>query len=194
MKKLSSQLKILALVAVICFLMVPAASAAYEYKEIGTVEFGPGIQTEVFQLGTSATRVSFNTGSDLKSLIISVQNGSERGKDRVSSAVISVNGEEIFAQKHFSQNVSSLTRTIDVNDPGMSELVMTVQVNSHKNAYLSVTVTGVYENTSPQIPWFLDTDDPPNYIGGPIIGMGTFDSPPPRDPRGIWVLVGGDVK
>lgn len=194
MKKLSSHLKVTALFAVACFLMVPATSAAYEYRELGTVEFGPGVQTEVFNLGANARTMSFTTGSDLKSLIVSVQNGSERGKDRVSSAVVSVNGEEIFTQKHFSQNVSSLTRTIEVNDPWMSEVVMTVKVNSHKNAHLFVTLTGVYENSVPQIPWFLDTDVPPNYIGGPIVGMGTFDTQPPPDPRGIWVLVGGDIR
>jgi hypothetical protein len=69
-------------------------------------------------------------------------------------------------------------------------------VKGNKNARLSVTVTAVYEDSAPppvvQVPWFLDTDW--NGTGGPIMAMGTIDTPPPFDPRGVWVLNGGDAR
>ena len=103
MEKLSSRMKFLAVVAVCSFLFLPAVSSADEV--FGPVDFGVGTHTETFYLGARA--MSFSAPPALKSLSISVQNGTRKDKNRVSSAVVTVNGEEIFIQKDFNQ-MSSL--------------------------------------------------------------------------------------
>ena len=193
MEKLSSRMKILAVVAVCSFLFLPAVSSAD--KVFGPVDFGVGTHSKTFYLGAVAK--SFSAPPALKSLSISVQNGTRKDKDRVSSAVVIVNGEDIFIQKDFNQNVSSLFKTIDVDDPAMSAVELSAKVKGSKNAKLSVTVTAVYEDSAPptpvvQVPWYLDTDG--NKVGGPIMAMGTSDTPPPFDPRGEWVRDGGDYR
>jgi hypothetical protein len=195
MKKLSSRMKFLAVVAVCSFLFLPAVSSADEV--FGPVDFGVGTHSKTFYLG--AKTMSFSAAPALKSLSISVQNGSGKAKDRPSSAVVTVNDEDIFVQKDFNQNVtpSSLIRSILVDDPAMDRVEVKVKVNGRKDTRLSVTITAIYEETAPpvlSVPYFLDTDVPPNYWGGPITAMSTIDTLPPFDPRGIWVLNGGDVR
>ena len=194
MGKLSSRMKFLTLVAVCSFLFLPAVSTAGEVP-LGTLEFGVGLDTKYLELDApTATSV-------LKELAVSVQNGSRKGKDRPSSAVVTVNGEEIFGQKNFNQNTSasSLLKTVLVDDPAISEVEVTVKINGRKGVRLSVSITAIYEESAPPdiatpCVWFLDTDMPPNYWGGPIPGEGTTDTPPEFDPRGIWVRTGGDTQ
>jgi hypothetical protein len=195
MRVISSKIKILILVTLCSFLFAPAVSTAREVV-LGTVDFGPGSHTTTFNLGSKAT---FNLGANavfltdssvLKSLSVSIQNGSQKGKDRASSAVVSLCDEEIFVQKDFNQNVSSLIKTMDVVDPTIDKVELDVNIKGNKNARLYFTVSAIYEEVA-DVPWFLDTDG--NGIGGPIVGMGTIDSPPAPDPRGIWVPVGGDI-
>ena len=186
MKKVSSSIKFLAVVAVCSFLFLPAVSSADEV--FGPVDFGVGTHTETFYLG--ARTMSFSASPSLKSLSIAVQNGTRKDKERVSSAVVTVNGEDIFIQKDFNQNVSSLIKTVDVDDPAMTEVVMTVKVRGKKTAMLSVSVTAIYEEAL-DFPWYLDTDG--DLIGGFIMVMGTATTPPPQDLRGTWVPVGGDM-
>jgi hypothetical protein len=196
MKKLTGKMKILALISLCSLLILPAISSAKEVV-LGTVDFGPGNHTETYYLGAKAAGNMFLMASPvLKELSVEVQNGTQKDKDGVASAVISVNGDEVFIQKDFNKsdrNVSSLVRTIGVDDPEMSEVELEVKVNGSKKARLSVTLSAIYEEVA-DVPWFLDTDVPPNGIGGPIMGMGTINTPPPLDPRGIWVPVGGDVR
>jgi len=213
MKNLSSMMKILTVVAVCSILLLPAISSADETRVLGTVEFGPGSHTETFYLGSQA--MAFSAVPVLKSLSVSVQNGVRAGQkgnmndgrkgiedaqagwdknSRVSSAKIVMNGEVIFEQKDFNQKVSSLVKTMDVDDPGISAVDLSVKVNGNKNARLTVTVTAEYEQPAIPMAWFLDTDVPPNGRGGPIMAMGTVDTPPPPDPRGVWVPLGGDVR
>ncbi len=193
MKKLSTKMRILILVATCSLLLLPIISQADEYWELGTVEFGPGTNTKTFSLVRGA--MTMTATPDLKSIIISAQNGTNKGKDRVSSAVVSLNEQEVFSQKHFNQNVvSGLSRTITIGAPDLEEVVLTAKVNGRKNARLFVTVTAVFEETVRTMMWFLDTDVPPNGMGGPISGMGTEDVAPPPDPRGVWVPIGGDIR
>jgi hypothetical protein len=189
MEKLSSRMKILAVVAVCSFLFLPAVSSADEV--LGPVDFGVGTHSKTFYLG--AVAMSFSAPPALKSLSISVQNGTRKDKDRVSSAVVIVNDEDIFTQKDFNQNVSSLIKSVEVDDPAMTEVVLAVKVSGKKTARLSVSITAIYEETAPpvlDVIWYLDTDF--DGLGGRITGMGTADTPPLPDSRGMWVLQGGD--
>jgi len=184
MKKLSSMMKLLTIVAVCSFLVLPAVSSADQV--FGPVECRLGTTTETFYIGAGAR--SFSVAPGLKSLSISVQNGSQKNKDRVSSAYVTVNGEEIFVPNNFNQNVSSLIKTVDVSDPAMSEIALEVKVKGKKAGRLFVTVEAIYEEAP--VTWYLDTDY--DGLGGRIEGMGTASTPPPTDPRGMWVRQGGD--
>ena len=190
MRVISSKMKFLILVTLCSFLFAPAVSSA-RVVVLGTVDFGPGEHATTFDLGAKA--MFLKASPVLKSLSISIQNGSQKGKDRASSAVVSLCDEEIFVQKDFNQNVSSLIKTMDVADPTMDKVELDVNIKGNKNSRLYFTVSAIYEEVA-DVPWFLDTDVPPNGIGGPIMGMGTIYSPPDPDPRGIWVPVGGDIR
>jgi len=185
MKVSTKQIKLLVLLAVGSLLLLPAFVAADQYVELGTVKFGPGTNTETFLLGAQ-NRLMSTSSDTLKSLIISVQNGDKKGKTRASSAVINVNGEDIFTQKDFNQNVlpSSLTTTRDVDDPDMQEVVLKVRVNGHKDVRMGVTITAVYEEQEIPMQWCLDT----NFDGMPdgIVGMGTTTTPPTDVSGGVW--------
>ena len=185
MKKLSSMMKLLTIVAVCSFLILPAVSSADQV--FGPVECRLGTTTETFYLGAGAR--SFSAAPNLKSLSISVQNGSQKDKDRVSSAYVTVNGEDIFVPSNFNQNVASLIKTVDVSDPAMSAIAMEVKVKGKKAGRLFVTVKAIYEEVL-DFMWCLDTDG--DLIGGNITGMGTVSTQPPINPLGTWVPVCGD--
>jgi len=104
-----------------------------------------------------------------------------------------VNCQVIFEPNDFIQLVSSLVKTIDMDDPPMSVVELSAKVKGSKNARLSVKVTAVFEETAPpvlDVEWYLDIDY--DGIGGIITGMGTENTPPPADSRGMWVRQGGD--
>ncbi len=193
MKKITSAATIFCAVAVCAILAMPAVAPA---EELISYEFGPGQHHETFFLGSSARAFAPSAFHEpaLEALYVEVKNGSGKGMSRVSSATVSVNGKEIFSQKDFSNQMDySLARKIELADTSSGKIDLLVRVNGSKFSTLTVTVTGIYENPGPvlDVPWFLDTDM--DGVGGSIIGMGTYDTPPPPDPRGIWVPIGGDM-
>ena len=75
MKKVSSRMKLLAIVAVCSFLVLPGVSPADQFKVLGTVEFGPGSNTETFYLGSQIMTFSAIAAPALKSVSVAVRNG-----------------------------------------------------------------------------------------------------------------------
>ena len=195
MKKIMSAATIFCAVAVCAILAMPAVAPA---EELISYEFGPGKHHETFFLGSSARAFAAPAafqGQTLEALHIEVKNGSGKGNSRVSSATVSVNGKEILSQKDFSNQMdySLLSRKIELTDTSSGQIDLEVRVNGSKFSVLTVTVTGIYSDPGPvlDVPWYLDTDG--DFIGGSIVGMGTYDTPPPPDDRGIWVPIGGDM-
>ena len=72
-------------------------------------------------------------------IVLAVQNGAENGADRVSSAVISLNGVKVLQPSDFSQKVANLQRVIV---PHNLENVLSVSVRSKPDGYLVVQILG----------------------------------------------------
>jgi hypothetical protein len=178
-----------------CFLVaLPGTGLAEEeYRVIGEITAGPGVSSHVFPLyDTWETSTSSLYGNVplLKSISVDVLNGAEKTRHRVTSAVVTVNGNVIFRQRDFNARVLSLSKTV-VPDPETSEIAVTVEVVGKKKCYATVRLVGTYEIPE-RIPvtWYLDMDG--DEFGGTISIDGFLDSPPPDRGDDTWVTVGGD--
>jgi uncharacterized protein YjdB len=80
--------------------------------------------------------VPSNIGSPF---LLHIVNGQSNGKNRVSSAWITINNTQVAGQTDFGQNVAVVDRSITLN-PGTNQLV--VRVGSTPGAFLTITVYG----------------------------------------------------
>ncbi len=119
---------ILMLLLVVC----PIASTASALEVIAEARFesvrGKPLQEEL--------RFS---SQGYEEIVLAVQNGAEDGTDRVSSAVISLNGVKVLQPSDFSQKVANLQRVIV---PHELENVLSVSVRSKPDGYLFVQILG----------------------------------------------------
>jgi len=72
-------------------------------------------------------------------IVLNVQNGTEDGANRVSSAVVSLNGVKVLSPADFSQKVAGLQRSIAPHD---QENILTVNLRSNPGGYLLVQIQG----------------------------------------------------
>jgi hypothetical protein len=71
--------------------------------------------------------------------VLDVKNGGEDGSNRVSSAVVSLNGVKLLSPADFNQNVAELQRSIAPHD---LENILSVNLRSNPGGYLYVKVLG----------------------------------------------------
>lgn len=78
---------------------------------------------------------------------INVQNGAANGSNRVSSATIRLNSNNIFTQSDFNQNVATLSRSVTLAVSNTLE----VKLASQPGSYLIINITGtrVIQDTAP---------------------------------------------
>jgi len=88
-------------------------------------------------------RDSFTASEGRCYLIIT--NGEEDGSYRVSSAIITLNGEEIIGVNDFNQNVYRLRVAVDLSS--LNNLI--VELRSKPETYLQIEITAASENQSP---------------------------------------------
>jgi len=72
-------------------------------------------------------------------IVLNVQNGTEDGSNRVSSAVVSLNGVKVLSPADFNQKVAGLQRSIAPHD---QENTLTVNLRSNPGGYLFVKILG----------------------------------------------------
>ena len=72
-----------------------------------------------------------------------VRNGDSFGGKRVSSAVVSVNGEEVLDPSDFNQNVETIEREVFLSP----ENTLEVELRSPPGASLDITITGIADPT-----------------------------------------------
>ena len=89
--------------------------------------------------GEPVTQELLFNGSGFADFVLKVQNGSADGTQRVSSALISLNGVKILAPADFNQNVQTLERSIAPLPAGNS---LAVTVRSNPGGFLLVQVLG----------------------------------------------------
>jgi RHS repeat-associated protein len=78
---------------------------------------------------------------------ILVENGAPEGSNRVSSATIKLNGENLFTPSDFNQNVASLTKAPTLTPTNTLE----VKLTSAAGSYLTITVTATRNGNQPAL-------------------------------------------
>jgi hypothetical protein len=89
--------------------------------------------------GEPVTQELLFNGSGFADFVLRVQNGAADGTQRVSSALVSLNGVKILAPADFNQNVQTLERAIAPLPAGNT---LSVTVRSNPGAFLLVQVLG----------------------------------------------------
>jgi len=72
-------------------------------------------------------------------IVLNVENGTEDGSNRVSSAVVSLNGVKVLSPADFNQKVAELQRSIAPHD---QENILTVNLRSNPGGSLLVQILG----------------------------------------------------
>ncbi len=77
-----------------------------------------------------------------------IQNGEPNGSNRVSGAIVKLNGKEILTQSDLNQNVASLDRTVSLINLNTLE----VRLTSNPGSYLIIGIAGVTTPTDTRPP------------------------------------------
>lgn len=88
-----------------------------------------------------------------------IQNGSLDGANRVSSAVVKLNGVSLLTQSDLNENVASVERTITLS--GQNQL--DVRLASDPGSYLIINITGTIPNTDTTAPLLAVTTPTNNF-------------------------------
>jgi hypothetical protein len=149
-------------------------------------------------IGPGTKVVDFAVPGSPESVSLKIINGSARGVDRVSSAVVTLNDRKLYTQKDFNQNVSSLVMSLDKELLKAEGNQLKVKVEGRPAAFLKVTIVASYPAViiAPQPPppaplnlvaWYLDNDGDGFGAGTPI--MLAAGEPAPGS---NWTTQGGD--
>jgi hypothetical protein len=119
---------------------------------------------------------------------LTVQNGATRGKDRVSSAVVSLNGIAILRQRDFNQNVASIEKEIDARLIDNGKNVLEIEINGKPTALLTAQITATYPEPRVRISWYWDKDLDGYGCVAPMMRLPEGVLPPsPPPPMPQWV-------
>ncbi len=102
----------------------------------GSPVFGPA----VYQRDTAKPVVVDKNFSvtNAGSYILCIINGDAAGNNRISSAVISINGIEVVSPNEFNQQVGTITKPVTLNKDNL----ISVEVRSSPGSYITVTILG----------------------------------------------------
>jgi hypothetical protein len=156
-------------------------AAAGESRVVFEGVFAPGERSVTFAVPDGA-----------ESFALGVVNGSDKGVDRVSSAVVTLNGKTLYTQKDFNQNVASLSASLPKGSLAGDGNVLAVGVKGRSDSFLKVTITGAYPAVTVTAPppapamvaWYPDRDG-----DGPMMFPAGVPAPPGPVP---YVIRGGD--
>jgi hypothetical protein len=74
-----------------------------------------------------------------------IQNGEEDGENRVSSAIITLNGKDVFKTRDFNQNVYRLRTAVELS----ANNKLSVELRSNPGSYLKIDIVSILENLPP---------------------------------------------
>jgi hypothetical protein len=161
---------------------MPTLAGAEVVKNIAGYKLGPGKYS--YNLGTVDGATSYK--------MVVTNGAAKNNKERVSSAVISLGGSEVFGQKDFNQNVTQLSADFTPEQFGAGKL--DVKINGRPGGYLMIKVTAVVPAPAPAPSAFYRDYDFDTY-GDPRfrIMLQPGQAPPPAPPGQYkWVDRGGD--
>ena len=165
MKKLSSKMKVVLILAICAAFILPSVALAGEvsnplvtnlklkrgkYKLPGDIPVEFAKSSASMMLNEKTTKVEFV-----------VDNGDLKGKDRVSSVKIDLLDKKgkkravAISPAQFNQNMefSNVVGTLFADDlKDLTELNLDIKVGGPKGGYLVLNVTEYYENDGPQCP------------------------------------------
>ncbi|MEQ1922235.1 MAG: discoidin domain-containing protein [Pyrinomonadaceae bacterium] len=79
---------------------------------------------------------------------LKILNGESNGTNRISSAVIKLNGTEVFLQSEFNQNVYTLEKSVTL----LAQNTLEIRLASTPGSYLSIKVSGENCGSSDNVP------------------------------------------
>ena len=92
----------------LCLSFFISTASAVDVTRVGPKQYNrtkgkPNVYTDTFRAYDAPGRII-------------IQNGDASGNNRISSAIITLNGQEIFSQNQFNQNVDRLEADVDLNE------------------------------------------------------------------------------
>jgi hypothetical protein len=131
----------------LCVLFAGMFAATAATTEPATSVFGP--RKFVRATGaprTETERFTIPSGSTGPFTLV-ITNGEADGRNRVSSATVTLNGVTIARQSDFNQNVREIRRTVTL----VASNVLQVELQSLVGSYIFINVNGVQENRAPTV-------------------------------------------
>ena len=160
MKKLSSKMKVLLVLAICTAFIVPSVALAGEKTRVlvNGEEFANGEYT--LPVNSFKSLSSLNVTDKTNKLEFEVVNGDNSGKTKVSSAKIVLQDEKgkkgivAISPNQFNQNVD-MARGILVKEDleGLTDFTLAIKVKGPKDGFIVLTVTEYYEGDAP-CPWY----------------------------------------
>jgi uncharacterized protein YjdB len=111
-----------------------------------------------------------------------ILNGEENGQNRVSSAIILLNGEQIFGTRDFNQNVFRLEKSIELSRMN----TLTVELRSKPESYLNIEIIVTTANNPPS----ANAGQDQNVTVGSLV---TLDGRNCSDPDGDLITYGWTI-
>ncbi|MEK6679789.1 MAG: hypothetical protein AABY39_10280, partial [Nitrospirota bacterium] len=102
----------------------------------GSPVFGPAVYQR--DTGKPAVIESNFSVANAGSYTLCIINGDDAGNNRISSAVISINGIEVVSPNEFNQQIGSITKTVALNKDNL----ISVELRSSPGSYITVTILG----------------------------------------------------
>lgn len=139
-------------------------------------------------------RATFSVSPEASTYSLTVLCGEVRGRDRVSSAVVWLNGRRLLSPRNFNQNVERIRIPLGQDDLAEGKNVIVVDVAGNPNTSMQVLVTGIFPDPPKAqralVAWYQDKDFDGYGAGGPM--MLIEGSLPPSATGFQWVTRGGD--
>jgi hypothetical protein len=167
--------------SVIALLAIPPAPMAATEKTLVGMEARARVQQTRFHVTPGA-----------QAFKLSVQNGETRGKGRVSSATVSINGIAVLRPRDFNQNVASIEKEIDTRLIDDGNNVLEIEFNGRPGAVLKAKIVGTYPQPSVMVSWYQDMDFDGYGAGAPLFKLPEGTLPPSPPPVFQWVTEEGD--
>ncbi|MEW6079978.1 MAG: PASTA domain-containing protein, partial [Thermodesulfobacteriota bacterium] len=161
----------------VCLLLFAACLCSQNLFATEVTAFGP----QVCKRTTGSPNIYNDTFSapEIQGRLI-IRNGTDDGQHRVTSAVITVNGVEVFAPENFKQDIYLLecpvelaaTNTIKVELSSKPDTFLEIEV-VHEVVYTTAFGPQIYKRTTGATNVYNDTFSAPNIVGRLVIHNGT---------------------